>query len=125
MQLSFLDLTQNLSSNSKGTTKFIRTIDQLFHMLNCNLIYTTALTPFTDKTSIQFILLKGIHVTNIIIQYYLMLSSWQRIYMLALLHRRCWIIQANSAVRKKNTFVLCLLQKKESTSFGAENGQFT
>ncbi len=32
--IEFLDLTQNLSSNSKGTTKFIRTIDQLFDMLN-------------------------------------------------------------------------------------------
>ena len=32
--IEFLDMTQNLSSNSKGTTKFIRTIDQLFDMLN-------------------------------------------------------------------------------------------
>ena len=32
--IEFLDLTQHLSSNSKGTTKFIRTIDQLFDMLN-------------------------------------------------------------------------------------------
>ena len=32
--IQFLGKTQNLSSNSKGTTKFIQTIDQLFDMLN-------------------------------------------------------------------------------------------
>ena len=32
--IEFLDMTQNLSSHSKGTTKFIRTIDQLFDRLD-------------------------------------------------------------------------------------------
>ena len=32
--IEFLDRTKNLSSNSKGTTTFIRTIDELFDMLN-------------------------------------------------------------------------------------------
>ena len=32
--IEFLESTQNLSSNSKGTTNFIRTIDQLFDTLN-------------------------------------------------------------------------------------------
>ena len=47
------------------------------------------------------ILPKGIHVTNIIIQYYHVISGHLgREYMLALLRRRYWIIQANSAVRR-------------------------
>ena len=32
--IEFLESTQNLSSNSKGTTKLIRTNDQLFNTLN-------------------------------------------------------------------------------------------
>lgn len=47
------------------------------------------------------ILPKGIHVTSIIIQYYHIISGHLgREYMLALLRRKYWIIQANSAVRK-------------------------
>ena len=46
------------------------------------------------------ILPKGNHITNIIIQYYHVISGHLgREYMLALLRRRYWIIQANSAVR--------------------------
>ena len=56
--------------------------------------------PIPEYSKRPVILPKGIHVTNIIIQYYHVISGHLgREYMLALLHRKYWIIQANSAVR--------------------------
>jgi hypothetical protein len=56
--------------------------------------------PIPEYSKHPVILPKGIHVTNIIIQYYHVISGHLgREYMLALLRRKYWIIQANSAVR--------------------------
>ena len=56
--------------------------------------------PIPECSKHPVILPKGIHVTNIIIQYYHVISGHLgREYMLALLRRKYWIIQANSAVR--------------------------
>jgi hypothetical protein len=56
--------------------------------------------PIPEYSKHPVILPKGIHVTNIIIQYYHVISGHIcREYMLALLRRKYWIIQANSAVR--------------------------
>ena len=55
--------------------------------------------PILEYSKHPVILPKGIHVTNIIILYYHVISDHHgREYMLALLRRKYWIIQANSAV---------------------------
>ena len=54
-----------------------------------------------ERSMHPVILPKGIHVTNIIIQYYHVISGHLgREYMVALLRRKYWIMKANSAIRR-------------------------